>query len=172
MGSVRSGRVKLFSESEELWRSNPLLLSNLFRISHFRRSSTAEYSPPPLIALIVRAFLESVSHMISLQHKCILTAMRWVSGSKYLLGMVWAGSSYTRVGSGSKMLTDIHLCTNIVSSIRQSNKLTTVAKVEMPCSKAEIGYLLITLLRRKVGLLLFWGNTPESLAIWCSLYSL
>jgi len=93
-----------------------VLLSNLFRISHFRRSSTAEYSPTPLIALIVRAFLESVSHMISLQHKCILT-----------------------------------------------NKLTTVAKVEMPCSKAEIGYLLITLLRRKVGLLLFWGIPPNPL---------
>jgi len=96
-------------------------------------------------------------------HTPLLTAMRWVSGSKYLLGMGWAGSSYTRVGSGSKMLTDIHLCTNIVSSIRQSNKLTTVAKVEMPCSKAEIGNLLITLLRRKVGLLLFWGIPPNPL---------
>jgi len=80
-------------------------------------------------------------------------------------GLGWVQLYSGRVGSGREMLTDIHLCTNIVSSIRQSNKLTTVAKVEMPCSKAEIGYLLITLLRRKVGLLLFWGNTPESLAI-------
>lgn len=77
----------------------------------------------------------------------------------------WFGLGPVILRWGREMLTDIHLCTNIVSSIRQSNKLTTVAKVEMPCSKAEIGYLLITLLRRKVGLLLFWGNTPESLAI-------
>jgi len=110
MGSVRSGRVKLFSESEEL------CYLATYSEFHIFAAAAQQNIAPPLIALIVRAFLESVSHMISLQHKCIHT-----------------------------------------------NKLTTVAKVEMPCSKAEIGYLLITLLRRKVGLLLFWGIPPNPL---------